>query len=35
VTQVVDFEMGRVFTTWISPDRQVASFQGTARAEER
>ena len=28
VTQVVDFEKGRVHTTWISSDRKVASFNG-------
>jgi hypothetical protein len=32
VIQVVDLEMGRVFTTWVSPDKQVTSFQGTVRA---
>ncbi|MBI1950907.1 MAG: hypothetical protein HYS34_06030 [Acidobacteria bacterium] len=29
VAQVVDFEKGRVHTTWTSPDKKVASFQGT------
>lgn len=31
VTQVVDFEKGRVHTTWISPEKTVQSFQGTVR----
>jgi hypothetical protein len=31
VTQVVDFGEGSVFTTWISPKKQIASFQGTVR----
>jgi hypothetical protein len=29
VTQVVDFEKGRVYTTWTSPEKKLASFQGT------
>lgn len=29
VTQVVDFEKGRVHTTWISAEKTVSSFQGT------
>jgi hypothetical protein len=33
VTQVVDFEQGRVFTIWVSPEREIASFQGTVRAD--
>jgi hypothetical protein len=28
VTQVVDLERRRVHTTWTSPDKKVASFQG-------
>jgi hypothetical protein len=32
VTQVVDFEKGRVFTTWISPEKKVESFQGMVRS---
>lgn len=34
VTQVVDFERGRVHTTWISSEKDVASFQGTVTARE-
>ncbi len=34
VTQVVDFEKGRVHTTWISPEKKVASFQGTVIAKD-
>ena len=34
VTQVVDFENGRVFTTWISPEKKVESFQGRVRARD-
>jgi hypothetical protein len=29
VTQVVDFEDGRVYTTWTSPEKKVEHFQGT------
>jgi ketosteroid isomerase-like protein len=29
VSQVADFERGRVHTTWISPDRELAAFDGT------
>jgi hypothetical protein len=29
VAQVVDFGNGSVHTTWISPDRRLAGFQGT------
>jgi hypothetical protein len=32
VSQVVDFEKGRVNTTWTSPEKKVSSFQGTVRA---
>lgn len=32
VTQVVDFEKGRVYTTWTSPEKKVSSFQGAVRA---
>jgi hypothetical protein len=28
VTQVVDFEKGRVSTTWTSPEKKLAAFQG-------
>lgn len=34
VTQVVDFERGVVHTTWISPEKVVASFQGTVTREQ-
>jgi len=33
VTQVVDFEKGRVYTTWTSPDRKLSAFEGSVRAE--
>ncbi len=33
VTQVVDFEKGRVHTTWISAEKNVVSFEGTVKAE--
>ena len=33
VTQVVDFEKERVYTTWTSPEKKLAAFQGTLRAE--
>jgi hypothetical protein len=29
VTQVVDFGRGRVHTTWTSPDKKLAAYQGT------
>jgi hypothetical protein len=32
VTQVVDFDEGRVHTTWTSPDKALMAFQGTIRA---
>jgi hypothetical protein len=31
VTQVVDFERGRVHTTWTSPEKKLAAFQGAVR----
>lgn len=33
VTQVVDFEKGRVYTTWTSPDRKLSAFEGAVRTE--
>jgi hypothetical protein len=35
VAQVVDFEKGRVHTTWISPEKKVAAFQGAVRPRDR
>jgi hypothetical protein len=32
VTQVVDFDEGRVHTTWTSPDQTLMAFQVTIRA---
>ena len=32
ITQVVDFDEGRVHTTWTSPDKTLMAFQGTIRA---
>jgi hypothetical protein len=34
VTQVVDFERRKVFTAWISPEKQVANFEGTIEPVE-
>jgi MoaF N-terminal domain len=34
VSQVVDFAKGAVFTTWTSPDRKLAGFQGKVRPLE-
>ena len=34
VTQVVDFEKASVYTTWISPDKKLAGFQGKVRLLE-
>jgi len=34
VAQVVDFEEGRVYTTWTSPAKKLAAFQGTIRKEK-
>jgi MoaF-like len=34
VTQVVDFEKGRVYTTWTSPDKKLAAFEGTVKPKE-
>ena len=34
VTQVVDFNKGRVHTTWTSPDKKLAAFQGTVVPQE-
>ena len=34
VTQVVDFEKRRVHTTWTSPDKKLAAFQGSISATE-
>jgi hypothetical protein len=31
VTQVVDFEKGRVHTTWTSPDKKLGAFSGTVK----
>jgi hypothetical protein len=31
VTQVVDFERGRVYTTWTAKEQKPASFQGSVR----
>ena len=31
VTQVVDFERARVHTTWTSPEKKLAAFQGAVR----
>ena len=33
VSQVVDFENGVVHTTWTSPDKKLAAFQGTLRPD--
>jgi molybdenum cofactor biosynthesis MoaF-like protein len=35
VTQVVDFEKGRVHTTWTSPEKKVMAFEGTVTARSR
>jgi hypothetical protein len=32
VTQVVDFERRRVSTTWTSPEKKLAAFQGAVRS---
>jgi hypothetical protein len=32
LSQVVDFEAGRVDTVWVTPDRQLMAFQGMVRA---
>ena len=32
VTQVVDFEQGVVHTTWTSPEKKLAAFQGKVRS---
>jgi hypothetical protein len=32
ITQVVDFDEGRVHTTWTSPEKTLMAFQGTIRA---
>ncbi|MCI0409529.1 MAG: hypothetical protein L0191_13375, partial [Acidobacteria bacterium] len=34
ISQVVDFEKGLVHTTWISPDKKVAAFQGAIKPVE-
>jgi hypothetical protein len=34
VTQVVDFERRKVFTAWISPEKQVSNFEGTIEPVE-
>jgi len=34
VTQVVDFARSVVHTTWISPDKKIAAFQGTVKPKE-
>jgi hypothetical protein len=33
VSQVVDFEKGVVHTTWTSPDKKLAAFQGTVKPD--
>jgi hypothetical protein len=32
VTQVADFEKGRVYTTWTSPEKKLAAFEGMIRS---
>ncbi|HZN04682.1 MAG TPA: MoaF N-terminal domain-containing protein [Candidatus Polarisedimenticolia bacterium] len=34
VSQVVDFGKGVVYTTWTSPDRKLAQFQGKVRPQQ-
>lgn len=35
VSQVVDFEKGRVHTAWSSPEKKLSAFQGTVRPASR